>query len=384
MILISITSVIVEVGVNIFYIMPDFKEMLENNTKAGMKDYAVSYSLKINGIEKLDQDPALQSALINQDKSMMWPTQILRNFTDNSNVFQQIDLVTLEGKVIASTKAEQAGSNLSQEKYISSAADGEDSRQSDILYMENGEKIAYVIPFHDASGQVKGLLAGYASPDSYQKEADTFSLSIAKDTMIYLVDGKYRIAELDFTEDKAYIRLLRRNDETGEMCRSTARMTERFHDIVQSIGTTSEIGKLAGESADSVSSIFHIVEEVNQAVDNMAECLEDMLNFIEKTVICDYDKSMDVSEEYETDSQSMKDAMYRIRESAAILDRNMKAIAASVSDINQTVGEAAEDVLDMSQKNAEMVGMTDKTFQMAQKSKKSSTELSEIIKLFRL
>lgn len=335
-------------------------------------------------LEKLDQDPALQSALINQDKSMMWPTQILRNFTDNSNVFQQIDLVTLEGKVIASTKAEQAGSNLSQEKYISSAADGEDSRQSDILHMENGEKIAYVIPFHDASGQVKGLLAGYASPDSYQKEADTFSLSIAKDTMIYLVDGKYRIAELDFTEDKAYIRLLRRNDETGEMCRSTARMTERFHDIVQSIGTTSEIGKLAGESADNVSSNFHIVEEVNQAVDNMAECLEDMLNFIEKTVICDYDKSMDVSEEYETDSQSMKVAMYRIRESAAILDRNMKAIAASVSDINQTVGEAAEDVLDMSQKNAEMVGMTDKTFQMAQKSKKSSTELSEIIKLFRL
>lgn len=52
MILISITSVIVEVGVNIFYIMPDFKEMLENNTKAGMKDYAVSYSLKINGIRE--------------------------------------------------------------------------------------------------------------------------------------------------------------------------------------------------------------------------------------------------------------------------------------------------------------------------------------------
>lgn len=51
----------------------------------------------------------------------------------------------------------------------------------------------------------------------------------------------------------------------------------------------SEIGDLATQTLDTVSTIDEIVGEVNSSVSNMTECLTTIMEFLEQTVLGDYE-----------------------------------------------------------------------------------------------
>jgi methyl-accepting chemotaxis protein len=73
-----------------------------------------------------------------------------------------------------------------------------------------------------------------------------------------------------------------------------------------------EIGALANQTFETVDGINEIVEEVNDAVVNMTDCIQVIMNFLESTVVVDYGSFGQVGERYEKDAASFAEAMQHI------------------------------------------------------------------------
>lgn len=117
----------------------------------------------------------------------------------------------------------------------------------------------------------------------------------------------------------------------------------------------SEIGNLANQSATAVQSIIEIVEEVQDSVEDMTECLKLTSHFIEESVIPDYEKFLQGSIVYNDDANSVKELMMQICEHIEELKKSSGTIAQSINDINGTVGEEAQGVTNIAQKTTEVV-----------------------------
>ncbi len=145
-----------------------------------------------------------------------------------------------------------------------------------------------------------------------------------------------------------------------------------------------EIGNLADQSAGTVKNITQIVEEVDAATKNMAECLKTMLEFMQTKVLKDYDQFIETSIQYNTDADSFKASMTEINSSITELEEALQTITVSIEGINTTIAEAAKGVTDIAQKTSDIVGATGQTLERANESAECAEELKEILGKFKL
>jgi methyl-accepting chemotaxis protein len=146
----------------------------------------------------------------------------------------------------------------------------------------------------------------------------------------------------------------------------------------------SEIGKLADQTSKEVSNINGVVAEVNKAVENMSECLEDTAGFLGGTVLDDYEEFIKVGEQYNNDATVFKNSMNDIQGAISILTESITTIVEALSGINDTIGESTIGVTDIAEKTAEMVEKASETNELAAKSFECTKDLEEIVKQFQL
>lgn len=146
----------------------------------------------------------------------------------------------------------------------------------------------------------------------------------------------------------------------------------------------SEIGILADQSARTVSSITEIVSEVHSAVENLTMSLMQTLTFLEKNVIPDYEGFIKNSENYNSDSETMNDTMKSIHNKIDILNHNVLNITDSITEINSMVNEASKGVIDVADKNTNIVALTSNTQSMANENTDYASGLSELINKFKI
>lgn len=145
-----------------------------------------------------------------------------------------------------------------------------------------------------------------------------------------------------------------------------------------------QIGHLASLSATTVENIGEIVEEVNDAVNSMAECLERTLNFLEEKVINDYGGFISVSDEYNSDAVLFEKSMKEIYNSITELEHSTTVIADAISGINSTISDSSVGVSNIAEKTSDIVGLTVKTNEMVDESVNYSQELESVVELFKL
>lgn len=146
----------------------------------------------------------------------------------------------------------------------------------------------------------------------------------------------------------------------------------------------SEIGNLAQQSSTTVKGILDIVDEVNQAVDNMGECLKTTLEFLENRVMVDYKGIVDVSVQYNSDAKTVQGSMADIHKMADDLQLAAQQIATSISDINITISDSAHGVNDIADKTNGVVLSTTQVNAMVTQTQKLADELEVISKSFKL
>ncbi len=146
----------------------------------------------------------------------------------------------------------------------------------------------------------------------------------------------------------------------------------------------SEIGTLASQTQTSADDIKKMVSEVEQAVKNMQSCIGTSTEFLENTVLTDYQQFSKVGNAYNSDADTFEEFMTTIHDSVRKLSGAMEEIVQSLDAINQTVGESASGVSDIAGKTDDLVNSTVRAGEMVSESVTNITEMEELISKFQL
>ncbi|MDD3368915.1 MAG: methyl-accepting chemotaxis protein [Lachnospiraceae bacterium] len=145
-----------------------------------------------------------------------------------------------------------------------------------------------------------------------------------------------------------------------------------------------EIGKLANQTSETVSSIDSIVKEVNEAVASMTDSLEGIENFLETVVIKDYSQFSEVSVQYDEDAQSVNENMTTIEQAINQLNDTIAEITDAITAINDTVNESAQGVTDIAEKTTEVVTQTVNNNELVDHCLETVQQLQKIVEQFKL
>lgn len=145
-----------------------------------------------------------------------------------------------------------------------------------------------------------------------------------------------------------------------------------------------EIGALANQTFQTVDGINDIVGEVNAAVDNMTECIQIIMDFLDKTVVADYDSFRQVGEKYEEDAEVFSDSMGKIRSEIADLSRKIDSIASAIESVNETIVQSSEGVTLIAEKSCNAVNKTSEGYQHLKENEEYLEKLKDLIDRFQM
>lgn len=143
-----------------------------------------------------------------------------------------------------------------------------------------------------------------------------------------------------------------------------------------------EIGTLAAQTSTTVGSINEIIAEVNQAVANMTGCLKESTDFLEQTVLKDYEDFMGVADQYTKDATVFDDDMSAISGQINTLLSSIVEIADAMQGVSRTVSEAADGVTDIAQKTLEVSGIVQGNETLVDNNRENIVRLNSVIEMF--
>ena len=143
-----------------------------------------------------------------------------------------------------------------------------------------------------------------------------------------------------------------------------------------------EIGALASQTFQTVDGINEIVKDVNEAVANMTECIQVIMNFLEETVVADYSTFGQVGERYEKDAESFAESMQHIYSEICQLSNKITEIVNEMDNVNRTITESADGVNLIAEKSGDAVKKTLEGYEHLRESETSLNLLKDLIEKF--
>jgi methyl-accepting chemotaxis protein len=145
-----------------------------------------------------------------------------------------------------------------------------------------------------------------------------------------------------------------------------------------------EIRKLAEQSSKTAGSIKDIVKTVNGAVKNLSRSSEEILEFIDKDVLQDYDKLIKTGEQYFEDAELFNGLMTEFSATAEELNASITGIVIAINEVSATINEGARGVGDIAEKTMEAVEKITEVKVSSENNIQSVEQLREIVKRFKL
>lgn len=109
-----------------------------------------------------------------------------------------------------------------------------------------------------------------------------------------------------------------------------------------------EISKLADQSSQAVSRIQTVVEEVNQSVVSLCNASEKILDFVDSEVKPDYEKLVNVSEQYNSDATTFNSIMMDLSATSEELHASMDSIAEITTEMSEALTLGSDSVATIS------------------------------------
>ena len=144
-----------------------------------------------------------------------------------------------------------------------------------------------------------------------------------------------------------------------------------------------EIRKLAEDSSATANSIQQISNLVTGAVEQLSSNAEDMLKFVGKDVINDYDEFVNIVNQYESDADTMNVMLNEFAERAAAITEIMDQVNHGIMDINTTVDESAKAVTSVAEDTSDLVGVMANIQTEAEKGYDIAQELQQEVNRFK-
>lgn len=145
-----------------------------------------------------------------------------------------------------------------------------------------------------------------------------------------------------------------------------------------------QIGKLAEQSSSTATSIIDIVEQVNESVQTLMDCLKQTLEFLGTEVTKDYDNFLASGKEYREAAELIQNFMIEAEQEAEQLEKGISMITDAMNGINITINESALGVSDIAGKTTDVVNYTENLYEMTKECRELSKQLNDITSKFRM
>lgn len=143
-----------------------------------------------------------------------------------------------------------------------------------------------------------------------------------------------------------------------------------------------EIRGLADNSRDTANNIQNISVAVTQAVGELAKNANEMLDFIDDTILVDYDKFVGIANQYEDDADKMNNMLDEFHGSAKELEATISQMTDGIDGINIAVEENAKGITIVADSTSQLVELLAGIRGLAENNQKISDELKEEVDRF--
>lgn len=145
-----------------------------------------------------------------------------------------------------------------------------------------------------------------------------------------------------------------------------------------------EIRKLAEESKNTVSRIQEVTKVIFDAVSNLSDSSGEIMEFIDKKVLNDYENLVNTGEQYSRNSNSVDDMVTDFSATSEELLASMQNMAKAIDEIASAANEAAQGSSNIAQEAEGITQMSNEVIKMAESAKEKSDSLVETVASFKV
>jgi methyl-accepting chemotaxis protein len=145
-----------------------------------------------------------------------------------------------------------------------------------------------------------------------------------------------------------------------------------------------EIRKLAEDSKKTVGEIQRVTETVVGTVDNLVRSSENLLEFIDRRVIKDYDGQVETGEQYDRDAQYVDGMMQDFSVTSEQLLASISNLMKAIHEVTRAASEGASGTANIAEMTASVTDKSNDVLALAEKAYKSVEELRSHVNRFTL
>lgn len=143
-----------------------------------------------------------------------------------------------------------------------------------------------------------------------------------------------------------------------------------------------EIRKLAMESQNAVGGIQAIIKDVLHSVQNLADSSENILDFIDRQVVKDYEVLVHTGDGYSSDADSILALINEFKNTSEMLLASVGNMLKAIGEVTITTNEGAEGTSNIAQKTTVIVHQGNEIFKLSEETKACSGRLRKYVNNF--
>ncbi len=145
-----------------------------------------------------------------------------------------------------------------------------------------------------------------------------------------------------------------------------------------------EIRKLAENSRDSANQIQEVTKIIVDSVNNLSESSEEILNFVDRQVIQDYNKLVEISKQYKDDAGYVYTMSTDLNASSEEMAALLQDIVNAISEISKATEESAHGSTHIAERTSGILNESSIVAEMATQSQKNSLILIDLVSKFKV
>lgn len=143
-----------------------------------------------------------------------------------------------------------------------------------------------------------------------------------------------------------------------------------------------EIRKLAEGSKNTVSRIQEVTKVIFEAVNNLSSNSSEIMDFIDKKVLNDYENLVNASEQYGQNSIGINDVVNEFSATSEELLVSMQNMVRAIDEIAIAANEEAQGATSIAQETSVITEMSDDVIKLAKLAKEKSESLLKVVSKF--
>lgn len=143
-----------------------------------------------------------------------------------------------------------------------------------------------------------------------------------------------------------------------------------------------EISGLAQQSNGLASDIMETTISIRKVTEDALGCLEKTVEFLEGTILSDYQNFMKVCGVYLDNSEEIEENMRKIDEAVDVLHSMTLEITDGVNEISESINESTEGISDVENQAKKIMEMVIDVYELSDQTKSSADDLRQIVDQF--